>query len=386
MGRRNVVVTFGNRRALPASLKGSRHLLSVLGFSAMLLLSACGGKKDDNQALLQRINELTGQANQLRDAMENAKKNCAQRSAEVQMALAMSSSGTMSPGAHNQLLMMLMGGGGPGPGFGPPGFGPGPGPGGPGGPGGGAPSIDACTNSLVNYFLVAKSLQEKDFAERDAKQKKELENAWAKNEQYRRDAIVFLLQNLRDAAGAAALNPVQLLQVAQRYGSQIPMIAAQFGLSQGDIMPLLAEVNGIQNRAVMLMAAGVGQPNNGNNNNGIANGGSLGINAGSGVGGGMGGMGPGVPGGGMMPPPGYGNRPPQGQGVASGAGLGIAGRAPASGGSRLNLNMGSGNRAAMRQTEELAQLDGQGVLNLQRRVGDSSWFLKHRKPRTTTAH
>jgi hypothetical protein len=379
MGRRKVVVTLGNRRALPASPKGSRHLLSVLGFSAMLLVSACGGKKDDNQALLQRINELTGQANQLRDAMENAKKNCAQRSAEVQMALAMSSSGTMSPGAHNQLLMLLLGGGGPGPGFAPPGFGPGPGP---GGPGVGAPSIDACTNSLVNYFLVAKSLQEKDFAERDAKQKRELENAWAKNEQYRRDAIVFLMQNLRDAAGAAALNPVQLLQVAQRYGSQIPMIAAQFGLSQADVMPLLAEVNGIQNRAVVLMAAGVGQQNNGNN------GGSLGINGGSGMGVAMG-PGPGIPGGGQSGAlPGYGNRPAQGQGVPSGGGLGIAGggRSPASGGSRLNLTMGSGNRAAMRQTEELAQLDGQSARVLELRRGDRSFFDRHRQPSIRTVN
>jgi hypothetical protein len=342
----------------------------------MLLLSACSGNNDDNEALLQRINELTGQANQLRDAMENAKKNCAQRSAEVQMALAMSSAGTMSPGAHTQLLLMLLGGGGPGPGFGPPGFGPSPGPRGPGG----APTIDACTNSLVNYFLVAKSLQERDFAERDAKQKRELENAWAKNEQYRRDAIVFLLQNLRDAAGAAALNPVQLLQVAQRYGSQIPMIAAQFGLSPADIMPLLAEVNGIQNRAVVLMAAGVGQQNNGNNG-GVANGGSLGINGGSGMGGAMG-LGYGIPGGGqVVGRPGYGNRPAQGQVVSSGGGLGTAGggRSPASVGSRLNLAMGSGNRAAIRQTEELAQLDGQSARVLELRRGDRGFFSRHRQ-------
>jgi hypothetical protein len=347
------------------ALKQRAFAIAGLAVAAVLVACSSGDKGPD-----QMVQALTGQVKQLQDQLAHVSQACAAQSQNILQTISQSS--TLSPDSQRALVTAQLTQQQPN----------------------GNMSIDDCNAQISKYFLLAKSLNENDFNNQknalDAANT-QLQNAWASNTAYRKATVQMLMQTLYSAGGQAA-SPLQLLQFAQNFRGQIASYATGVGLTQDDLAPLLAQLDTLQNSAILQIAAG--------NQNGQgaapANGGNLGINLGSGLGGRTSGSG------GLS----LGSAGTLSTGKISSSGLGYlgatstgsmstgqkvnyatSGGGSSGGGLTLNLGGGTGSRTATRaatvaQNEVVLMTDG---ANLKQKYG-ASWFESRRKIRTVTAH
>lgn len=337
-----------------------RHVFAVLATVAMLVLSACGGGDGNEEldALRQAKIISDKQAEDLKNMLRNVRAAC-RNEAQATMAQIVANPQSFPP----QAFQLLAGAANADP---------------------NKPGDDSCARQMTEYRLLAASFQneaQRAAAERDKARQREIDNLMNTNQEFKDKVLLALIKAIGSEANYIQ-NYNQLMMFASTYQGRIAEAAAQFGFSPQAVAQLNAELGRVQALTALRLAAQGGGTSGSTSGGGVANGGSLGITGGSGMGGGSGSGFGGI----SFGQSGYGAN--TNKGVSNGGALNIGGgQGASSGGSKLNLKMGSGSRTAMRLEDQgivqMAQNDK--VLALKRSVGGLDWFAKRRRA-NVTAH